>query len=379
MTGPVVGDDGARVLAWLRALPGAAPLLDELSRHPGVHVVGGAVRDALLQRPPRELDFVVENDAAAVGGALGAGAVVHDAFGTVTVRGVDLASSRRERYPSPGALPAVETGVPLEEDLARRDFSVNAIAVRLEGGVVTEWPGAREDLAAETLRVLHPASFADDPTRLLRMARYAARLDFAPDPSTAALARAAVRGGALGTVSGSRLGAELRRLAAERQPAGMARLADHGVGEALLPGFDPAPVAAATALLTTSEVALAAALQGVRGLRDRLDALAFPAPCRDAILAAVRDAPAAAAALQDADWPLLRRLRPEAVALTGHPGAQRWLDELRHRSLAIDGDDLLAAGLSGPQIGEALDRAWRAHLDGRAPDRETQLAAALES
>src|SRR4051812_3275285 len=81
---------------------------------------------------------------------------------------------RRERYERPGALPEVQLGASLEEDLARRDFTVNAIALRLADGALTFHPGAREDLDARRLRVLHDASFRDDPTRLLRMARYAA-------------------------------------------------------------------------------------------------------------------------------------------------------------------------------------------------------------
>ena len=105
-----------------------------------MHVVGGAVRDALLGRVPRELDLVVEGDAVAVarraaervGGTL----TVHERFGTATVRtgefAFDLATARRERYPRPGALPEVELGATIAEDLARRDFSVNAMAVSLQ-------------------------------------------------------------------------------------------------------------------------------------------------------------------------------------------------------------------------------------------------------
>ena len=160
-----------------------------------MHVVGGAVRDALLGRVPRELDLVVEGDAVAVarraaervGGTL----TVHERFGTATVRtgefAFDLATARRERYPRPGALPEVELGATIAEDLARRDFSVNAMAVSLRDGARTDWPGAREDLDHGVLRVLHDRSFADDPTRMLRLVRYAARLGFAPDPRTAAL------------------------------------------------------------------------------------------------------------------------------------------------------------------------------------------------
>ncbi len=97
--------------------------------------------------------------------------------------------------------------------------------------------GAREDLDARVLRVLHDASFRDDPTRLVRLARYAGRLGFAVEPHTAALANLAVSVGALGTVSGERLGAELRLLAGEPQPAALLALEQRGLGAALLPAL----------------------------------------------------------------------------------------------------------------------------------------------
>src|SRR3954464_6111046 len=157
-----------------------------------VYVVGGAVRDVLLGRTPHALDFVVEGDAVAVARRaaerLGGRVTVHERFGTATVEAAeatfDLAGARRERYERPGALPEVELGASLRDDLARRDFTVNAIALHLADGALTFHPGACEDLDARRLRVLHDGSFADDPTRLLRMARYAARLAFAVEPHT---------------------------------------------------------------------------------------------------------------------------------------------------------------------------------------------------
>jgi tRNA nucleotidyltransferase (CCA-adding enzyme) len=365
-----VDGDGARVLERLRALPGAAHVLDALAAHPGVWAVGGAVRDALLGRAPRELDFVVEGDAVAVARTLGE-PVVHAPFGTATVGGVDLATARRETYPEPGVLPVVVPGASLEEDLARRDFTVNAIAVQVSDGSLKEWPGAREDLAAGVLRVLHGRSFLDDPTRLLRMARYGARLGFTVEPSTAALAARADPWPA----GGSRLGAELRRLAAEPAPACMERLADFGLGAALLgPAFDPSPVARAVALLDSPLVALGAA--GATD-RERLDALAFPAAERDVLVAC--GAPWVREALEREDWVAVRRARPEAVAVAGAHGpagtARRWLEELSGLRLSISGEDVITAGLSGPAVGEALERAWAALYAGG--DRDAQLAAAL--
>ena len=214
------GRGPALMLERLQTAPGAELVLAAVGDEPGVHVVGGAVRDVLLDRVPRELDLVVEGDAVAVArraaARVGGELTVHERFCTATVRAegyeFDLAAARKETYARPGALPDVELGATLREDLARRDFTVNAMAVRLADGAFTAWEGAEEDLRAGVLRVLHARSFIDDPTRMLRLVRYAARLGFAPDPETAKLIDPAL----LATVSGDRLGAELKLLPPER-------------------------------------------------------------------------------------------------------------------------------------------------------------------
>ncbi len=223
MSAPPAGD----LLERLRAEPGGSELL-ELAP-PGGFLVGGAVRDLLLNRQPRELDVVVARDGSPLGHAVAAlaselasrlgtlaGTNEHERFGTAIVEWnagqIDLATARRERYAAPGALPEVEPA-PLAEDLLRRDFTVNALALALDGerpGELHAAPHALEDLRAGRLRVLHERSFLDDPTRLWRLARYRARLGFAVEERTAELAAAAVAEGALRTVSGARLGAELR-------------------------------------------------------------------------------------------------------------------------------------------------------------------------
>src|SRR3954453_18591697 len=108
----------AEVLRRLRS-----PVLDALAGVPGVWVVGGAVRDVLLGREPRELDLAVEGDAVALARRLRIPDAVHERFGTATVDGADLAAARRETYARPGALPDVQLGATIEQDLARRDFS----------------------------------------------------------------------------------------------------------------------------------------------------------------------------------------------------------------------------------------------------------------
>jgi tRNA nucleotidyltransferase (CCA-adding enzyme) len=398
------------VLARLRDVPGAAAL-DALTGEDGVHVVGGAVRDVLLGREPRELDFVVVGDAGPVArraaARLGGEAVVHDRFGTATVRApaatFDVVSARRERYGRPGALPDVELGAALADDLARRDFTVNAIAVGLADGALSSVEGALEDLDARRLRVLHDRSFLDDPTRMLRLARYAARLGFRPDRETDALAAAAAAGGAVATVTGPRLGAELRLALAEPQPAALLAAERHGLAAAAVhPGFAVRPevVDVAMALCPPGAradlTALAACCVAVPGpdLAAALDRLEFDARERGIVTAAATSAGRLGDAIADAAregrtgadalWRVLRRELPESVALMGAVGgpaaesaARWWLEDLRHRRLAIDGDDLVAAGLSGPPVGRALEAAAEAMYAGAAPGREEQLAVAL--
>jgi tRNA nucleotidyltransferase (CCA-adding enzyme) len=377
-------------LVNVRERLGRPTAVTALEGEDAVYVVGGAVRDVLLGRTPHELDFVVEGDAVAVARRaaerLGGRVTVHERFGTATVEAADatfdLAGARRERYERPGALPDVELGASLAEDLARRDFTVNAIALHLADGELTFYEGAREDLEAGVLRVLHDGSFRDDPTRLLRLARYAARLTFSADARTDQLAAEAVAGGAVDTVTGSRLGAELRLLLGEPQPAALLQLERHGLGRALLgPAFtvDPDTARRAVALTPRDGRADLAVLMTTGLDASRLDDLAFPAAERDVVAAPI---PEIDDGMGDAElWRRLRRVPPEAVAVAGARGpeaaARRWLDDVRHRRLAIDGHDIVAAGLAGPAVGAALDGAMEAMLDGRADSREAQLAAAL--
>jgi tRNA nucleotidyltransferase (CCA-adding enzyme) len=396
--------------ARLRAQPRTARLVDAFAAVPGSHLVGGAVRDLLLEREePVDLDVVVEADAGAAARAAaeplgGAVTAEHERFGTATVEApdlhVDLVRARAESYPAPGALPDVRPGT-LEEDLARRDFTVNAIAAALHAddlGTLRAHPGALDDLDAGRLRVLHPASFVDDPTRLLRLVRYAARLGFEPDERTDALARDAIAAGAVNTVSAARLGDELRLLA--REPAALAALARAramGLDRQLHPDFDPRLDLAERALALLPDdgrrervVLAACCTRFTRGaLLAWLDALELLAPDRDAVGAAALESETLAERLAHAHRPsqiaAAARDHPvEELAMAGALGAaepvRRWLDELRHVRLEIAGDDLLAAGVpEGPAVGRGLEAARAAKLDGEAAGREAELAVALRA
>jgi tRNA nucleotidyltransferase (CCA-adding enzyme) len=397
-----------RPLDTLRGTPVAAAVIDALSgESEKTYVVGGAVRDVLLGREPLDLDITVDGDELAVarrvakrlGGDL---RHTHQRFMTATVvvdgRSYDFARTRVERYAHPGALPEV-TPAHIEEDLRRRDFTINAVALELVGE-----PGRLlsvddlGDLEARRLRVLHDRSFADDPTRLLRLSRYATRLGLAVEPATARLAAAAIQGGALGTISGPRLGHELRLTAREPDPvSAFERLDRDGVlaaisealsvdaavagrALALLPPDgrrEPILFAAITRELAAGDVEpLLTSLGLERGeIRPALDLAGELSLLSRALRTATR--PSAIAAL-------LRGRSPTDVALIGALGAEsqarRWFDELRHVKLEIDGEDVRGAGIrEGPAVGAALDRALAARLDGEAVGREAELRAALAS
>jgi tRNA nucleotidyltransferase (CCA-adding enzyme) len=450
---------GDKVLDGLLRQPGGVEIATLGAEREGLALVGGAVRDLLLERSPRELDVVTEeDDAARVADELatrlregepGSPVVtVHERFGTAVAEWpggrIDVARRRAESYLVPGALPEVRPGT-LEEDLRRRDFTVNALAVPLGGprrGELLAPEHGREDLDAGLLRVLHDRSFLDDPTRLLRLARYSSRLGFAVETTTAGLAAEALRAGALETVSGTRLGAELR-LALE-EPDGLAALSalsELGALEALGlgPDVDRDLAARALALLppdgrppelllavlalgaatfapaasapvatgpgTTGTVAPTEGEGRRRRVRQLLDRFEFTAGERDRALRAAFGAPRLVELMSRAErrselYEALAGEAPEAVALAaaagtpggaGTPGAggaadpaaqaRLWFDELRHVRLTITGEDLLAAGLTpGPQIGIGLERALACKLDGELQDdgAGAELKAALE-
>jgi tRNA nucleotidyltransferase (CCA-adding enzyme) len=425
-THPIHGPD--QTLERLGTLPGGPELLAEARRRGDVALVGGAVRDLLLGHWPRELDVTVATDAAGLAAALAAAIspseraygrvvepVLHERFRTASLAWaygrIDVAELRAESYASPGALPDVRPGT-VEEDLARRDFTVNAISLPLggEGVGLLSVDGALEDLAGGTLRVLHERSFRDDPTRILRLARYAARLGFTIEPQTRRLAEEALAGGALGTVSGGRVGAELLLALGEADArAALASLEQLGVLAALgiAAPFDAELAASAEALLPRDgrreallmAVALASGDAGDGPAIELLDGLEVAGEVRDRALAAASGAGGLAEqlvrALAELDGGSVAALTVldgtpvEAAALAGavagrhDPRAARavedWLTRARHVRLEIDGNDLIDAGVpEGPELGARLAVALRRKREGALTGRAQELAAALD-
>jgi tRNA nucleotidyltransferase (CCA-adding enzyme) len=412
---------GAQVLAELLGCPGGPELLALGQSREDLALVGGAVRDLLLGLVPRELDVVVTGEAAQMACELAGSvrratsveprATLHERFGTAVVEWedarVDIAARRAETYPQPGSLPQVRPGT-TEEDLGRRDFTVNAIVVPLGGpqaGELVHAEHALEDLTGARLRVLHDRSFLDDPTRLLRLARYNARLGFEPEPHTAALAEEALGTGALGTVSLARVGAELRLALGEANPVGAFSALDRlGVFAALEPRlrFDPELARRALALLPDdgrSDLMLIASLllpvaidpneDPEPVMFELLDGCEFTASDRERVMRTALVAPALEREMELADLPselhdVLFSHTIEAVALGGALGngasaARDWIERLRHVRLEITGEDLLAAGVpTGPEIGRRLSAVLARKLDGELDDgHQAELRAAL--
>lgn len=362
---------------WALALPLVADVVAEGEGVASGQVVGGVVRDALRGRlDGHDVDLVVEGDAVALGRRLlgrGGELVVHDRFGTATWRrggdAVDLITARRETYPRPGALPET-VPADLAADLGRRDFTVNAMAWQL-------WPGRRlidphggaADLERGLLRVLHPGSFFDDPTRMFRAARYAARLHLELEPHTAEWMRAACEGGALQTVSPARLGGEWRRLAAEPEPADcVERLLDWGVGQRLglrrdrLPALRRACVGKSLgADLLLAVVAPSGEPFGLSGQRAQKLAHAHSAApvvgtTDEALVGAIEGR-------SDFELAVLRAVHPEAA-----PAIDRGV-ALRDRAPLLTGRQVLELGVAaGPAVGELLRAVRAARLRGEVTD-----------
>ncbi len=360
-----------------------------------VSVVGGVVRDALLDLPAGdELDLVVEGDALAaathLGRTLGARVVTHPRFGTAHIElphggHIDLVSARTESYAAPGALPTVGPG-DLSDDLARRDFTANAMALRLTGvrrGELVDPLGGAADLAEGLLRAARPEAFVEDPSRLVRAARYAARLGLRLAEDTEAAARAVAPDL---DPSSSRVGEELRRVLTEggaaRALAVLRRLGVPWVRSDATSAIDAVESAAAHSAAPPLPVW---ALRLGAGLREEaIDRVALPGWAR-AIAKEGRDGVTLAQELGRAEAPSrvdrLLRAAPPATAVGALAAGAAVVGDWWASDLAptVTGADLVRRGVTpGPAIGHALSEVRAALLDGRVGGHEDQVAMALQ-
>ncbi len=394
-----------------------------------VYLVGGMVRDLLLGRPNEDVDLVVEGSgidfAHALAAYAGGRCHPHEPFLTAVVtlpdgHKVDVASARTEFYRTPAALPEVATSL-LRQDLYRRDFTINSLAVALHGdryGQLIDFFGGRRDLERREIRVLHSLSFIDDPTRAIRAVRYARRLDFQIAPDTRHLISAAIDEGVFAGVSGQRLRRELQLLLDEGHPAvSLAMLAELGLLQAVTPAlrwsepihgyvlevegvlawFDverlgPAPE---IWMLFLGAVAVGSGDAAVGDLADRLG-LAGEVERR------MRSLPDGVTVVRRAAEPELRRSQRVALVETVPPEAlllgmarlelpsrqrvARAAEDAVRISAPVTGSQIVGAGVApGPHVGQAIRDARSAVLDGKLAseaalawtvDRARELAGA---
>lgn len=377
-----------------------------------LYLVGGALRDVLLTGRTLDLDI----DLVAIGDALKLGESVahelaadfqaHRRFLTADIRvgdtHIDLVTARREEYDEPASLPRV-TPSDLQDDLARRDFTVNAMALPLwppgDGTLVDPWQG-QADLGKRWLRVLHDRSFFDDPTRILRGVRIGARQDLEFEPRTAELAVAAIEAGAFDALSGSRLRHEMALLLEEPQvEASLRRLAqmEFFAVLGLTPSRDKSDWQTLQAILELrsrdpeSELGdleprwWFAILMALCAHEDQVtrEELAKRLDVDGELLRILRRFPEriedAVDALEEPDVPqhkvceTLQELASEELVLLTARGdstvrtwVQEWLEGLRDIRLEIGGDDLHASGFGqSPDLGRALKATLKARQDGR--------------
>ncbi|MBI4424441.1 MAG: CCA tRNA nucleotidyltransferase [Elusimicrobia bacterium] len=327
-----------------------------------------------MRRRTKDLDIVLETDPAPLAKAcaerLGTAPDSFDRFGTCRVVGpgglrLDFVRARSESYGAPAALPVVRPGT-LLEDLARRDFSINAMAAALTPSGLAELIdplGGLKDIQRRRVRILHAASFRDDPTRLFRAARFSCRFGFPLDAETDRLRREAVAAGLPALLSRERLRGELWRMLEEKEPCCPLRTARRWrLAELWAKGFAwPADLGEARDPI--ERLALIALRLGPRKGGELVRSLHLERGQAQAALAALETArrraaprealPAAAAAA------LRRALKPPRKAL---------------EPLLLHGGDLKACGLEpGPSYSKWLERAARAQWTGAFADRAAAL------
>ena len=385
-----------------------------------LYLVGGPVRDVLMGMPIKDLDFVLEGDAprlaARLAEELDGRLVVHSSFGTASVvienATTDLVTARRESYPSPGALPDV-TPSGIDDDLARRDFTINALALPLaqENPNILDSHGGIRDITNGVVRVLHDGSFIDDPTRLLRAARYEQRLGFRIEDGTLRQLQEAVANECLSAVSGDRLRHELERIFEEDRPQrAVIRSVCLGILAGIHPSFTQAKAVERFAALDQYSVDEPGAgdNSGRTSLLSYLAALTYPLPPGSAEGVVSRLNMPSDWARVVRDTVELRQLEPRLAAQSIPPSKVvellepftedavltvalvtdvplvaerlgRYIRELRYLSPELDGRDLLALGVpEGPLMGHILKELRNAKSDGRTSTVEDERCMVRE-
>jgi tRNA nucleotidyltransferase (CCA-adding enzyme) len=370
-----------------------------------LYIVGGVVRDLFLGRANFDFDLVVEGDAISLARKLAkdsqAKLTVHSRFGTAKLNypgfSLDLATARSETYSKPGALPTVKPGS-LKDDLIRRDFSINAMALHLNPqrfGELIDLYNGKDDLERRLIRILHPKSFIDDATRILRAIRYEQRLGFKLEAETEKLLRHHVA--MLDTISGDRIRHELELILKEDEPERALRRAEElGVISQLCPSlkgngwlrkmFSKARQIDIRVSLPILYLCLLVYNLNAKENEDFVIHLNFPKNSAEAM----RQTLQLKAQLHKLTNPELKpsviyrllhdysapAIQANALASESPVASQNlllYLNKLRYVKPLLNGKDLKKMGVpSGPKIGETLNRLQIARLDGEVKTRKDE-------
>lgn len=402
------------------------------SRQTPVYVVGGFVRDLLLKTPNHDIDLVVEGDgigfARAFAGVLGGRVRVHKKFLTSVVifpgaggkeERVDVATARLEYYESPAALPTVEHSS-IKMDLYRRDFTINALAIRLDCepmGEIVDFFGGQKDIRDRVIRVLHTLSFVEDPTRCLRAVRFEQRYHFRIGPATEKLIKNDVSLKLLDKLSPSRLFNEFEHICAEETAIlCIRRLHELGILQAIHPQLSINPDRKEMLIRTAKVMAWYRLLYIDEKMRPWLvyflvlcssltyavtlevfRRLGIPPALKNEVLGCREKARSLRSSLKrltatpgfrvSALCAMLRPLPVEFVLYLmadmevpeTRRALSRYITVWRTEKPGVDGSDLKKLGLApGPAYGVILQRLLEAKLDGTAASPEEQLALARE-
>ena len=377
-----------------------------------VYLVGGIVRDLLLGYPNFDLDLVTEGDAVELANRIarisGAGLVIYPRFSTAKIKSgdfaIDIATARSETYARPGALPAV-TPSSIEKDLFRRDFSINAMAISLTAedyGQLLDPHRGKDDLHSHLIRILHPDSFSDDATRILRAIRYEQRLGFNLEHETARLLKRDIP--MLDTISGDRIRHELELIFREEHPEhvikrlgdlGALQRINHSLGgnEWLAAKFDDARRLGKPGELPALYFCLLAyPLNGeqLNQLVSRLNPSAkLTKTLKDTARLKLHLTQLNKPSLKPSDiYYFLHEYDPLAIKANiiaeGKPvirqHLQLFLSKLRYVKSCLNGEDLQRLGIpAGTKLGEILEILHKAKLNGEVTtkDEEEKLARRL--
>lgn len=371
-----------------------------------LYLVGGIVRDTLLNRPNFDLDLVAEGNALKLAeelsGVVKAKLTIHRHFGTAKLDykdfSIDITTARREIYTKPGALPTVEPGT-IHDDLFRRDFTINAMAVNLSpehyGELIDPYSG-KHDLEHHLIRVLHDQSFIDDATRILRALRYEQRLGFQLEPHTAQLLQRDIA--MLNTISSERIRYDLELILKEEMPERILKRASQlGILKQLHPSlkgngwlaqkFEQArqlskrgssllPLYFALLIYPLTEIEneqfinrinppkkLAQIMRDTLQVKGILTKLSKPSLKPDGIYYLLRAyQPAAIQA---------NAIASESIMASQH--LELFLHKLRYVKPLLNGDDLKGMGIpAGPKLGAILKALHKAKLNGKVRTRRDE-------